>query len=212
MNSNSSTIPYSEACERNKDPILKVIRPYLMAVNRVLEIGSGTAQHAIFFADALPHLRWQTADQEHYLEGIRAQLNNAKLTNVESPLEIDVNQATWLAKPDKYPLVYTANTLHIMSEVEVRKFFTGLNQVIDDDAILIIYGPFCYHGKFTSQSNADFDASLRSRGVGSGIRDFELIQSLAKELNFSLIEDVPMPANNQTLVWQHQSEEKSCES
>lgn len=199
-----TVIPYSEACERNKDPILDVISPFLEKVDRVLEVGSGTAQHAVHFAQAHPHLYWQTADQDDYLEGICAQLDNAKLNNVRRPFALDVNQAQWLPEPSRFPVVYTANTLHIMSESDVRCFFSGLKQVSTDDALLIIYGPFSYGGKFTSSSNATFDASLRSRGVGSGIRDFELIQALANDAEYSLVKDISMPANNQTLVWQYE--------
>lgn len=195
--------PHSEACERNKSPILSVISPYLEAVDRAIEIGSGTAQHAIYFAKEHPHLEWQTTDQNYYLEGISAQLNNARLANVLPPYELDVNQQQWLPEPLRYSLAYTANTLHIMSESDVRSFFSGIGQVLNENAILIIYGPFKYGGKFTSQSNAEFDLSLRSRETGSAIRDFELIEDLANDAGFCLLKDVAMPANNQLLIWQY---------
>lgn len=179
---------------------------FLKAVDSVLEIGSGSAQHAIYFARSHPHLEWHTTDQASYLEGIRAQLKNANLANVKMPVELDVNQQNWLPAPCQYPLIYTANTLHIMSESDVRCFFSGLQQVSDNGTILIIYGPFSYGGKFTSQGNIDFDASLRSSGTGSGIRDFELIKELANNAGFSLVKDVAMPANNQTLIWQYHAD------
>ena len=199
----ATVIPYSEACERNKNSILEHISPFLDSVDRVLEVGSGTAQHAVYFAQEHPDLLWQTTDQSHYLEGIRAQIENAQLANVLLPFELDVNQYKWLPEPRQFPLIYTANTMHIMSESDIRSFFAGIGQVINDKAVLIIYGPFKYGGKFTSESNADFDLSLRSRGEGSGIRAFEWIEILANNAGFSLLQDVAMPANNQILIWQH---------
>ena len=195
-------LPFSAPCERNKDVILDVIRPSLKAVSSVLEVGSGTAQHAIHFAREFPDLDWQTSDQEEYLSGIRAQLANANLNNVLEPLLLDVNQAQWVPNQQRFPLIYTANTLHIMAWSDVCAFFAGLHQVTADKAQLIVYGPFKYGGQFTSESNAEFDESLRSRGMGSGIRDFEAVDELAKASGFKLLIDQKMPANNQCLIWQ----------
>ena len=194
-------IPYSEACERNKAPILEVLSQYFDRAESVLEVGSGTAQHAIWFAAAKPHLRWQTSDQQSYIEGIEAQLALANLSNVVSPILLDVNQDVWAENRTLYDLVYTANTLHIMSETDVEAFFAGLNQVMGDQASLVVYGPFKYAGGFTSESNQAFDLSLRSRGVGSGIRDFEWVNRLAEQQGLCLVEDHKMPANNQCLIW-----------
>ncbi len=200
-------IPFSEACERNKDVILETIKPYLEKVNTLLEVGSGTAQHAIHFSQALSSLQWQTSDQHEYLEGIHAALNNAKLIghgldNVLYPLELDVNQSVWVKSGQRFEAVYTANTLHIMSHDDVEQFFAGLGAITRIGAYLIVYGPFKYQTKFTSESNANFDASLRSRGVGSAIRDFEVVNKLAHAQGFDLLKDYSMPANNQCLVWQ----------
>ena len=194
-------IPYSEACERNKAPILEVLSQHFDRAESVLEVGSGTAQHAIWFAAAKPHLRWQTSDQQSYIEGIEAQLALANLSNVASPILLDVNQDVWAENRTLYDLVYTANTLHIMSETDVEAFFAGLNQVMGDQASLVVYGPFKYAGGFTSESNQAFDLSLRSRGVGSGIRDFEWVNRLAEQQGLGLVEDHKMPANNQCLIW-----------
>ena len=193
-------LPYSAACERNQQPILQVITPYLQKAKTVLEVGSGTAQHAVFFAKAYPELVWQTADQEHYLAGIHAQLKAASLENVLSPIELDVNREDWNTKQQTFDLIYTANTLHIMSEQEVQAFFQGLPIVSDSQTTLIIYGPFKYKGQFTSASNQDFDQSLRSRGVGSCIKNFEEIERLANQQGFELLLDQTMPANNQCLI------------
>lgn len=201
------SIPFSEACERNKDVILKVIERYLRTVDTVLEIGSGTAQHALHFSQALRNVQWQSSDQYSYLEGINAALFNAKkqgmdIENLLSPVELNVNQDVWLESGKRFDAVYTANTFHIMSESDVEAFFNGLPSVCQATSYLIVYGPFKYRGQFTSQSNARFDETLKSRGVGSGIRDFEFVNDLAAKQKFALVEDYAMPANNQCLVWQ----------
>jgi len=206
------TIPFSEACERNKDVILDTIKPYLQTVKNVLEIGSGTAQHALYFSEALPHLQWQTSDQVDYLDGIHAVLDNAKKIdknsdnnkhdNVLPPFELNVNQQTWVNSGECYEAVYTANTLHIMTQSDVSQFFASLHTVTKVGSYLIVYGPFNYDGKFTSISNRDFDSSLRSRGVGSAIRDYEFVNDLANDQGFNLLQDHTMPANNRCLVWQ----------
>jgi len=197
----SQIIPYSEACERNKKVILTVIDPYLKRLKSVLEIGSGTAQHALYFSKENPHLQWQTSDQKAYLKGIESQLANSAVKNVLAPIEINVNQQEWVAGDASYCAVFTANTLHIMSDDDVAAFFTGLPKITKPNAYLIVYGPFKYNGKFTSDSNATFDQSLRSRGVGSSIKDFETLQRLASQVGFDLKVDNSMPANNQCLIF-----------
>ncbi len=202
--------PFSQACERNKDPILDVIRPLLKDLRSVLEVGSGTGQHALCFAQQLPHITWQTSDQAPYLAGINAQIDNAKehnseLSNLLSPIQLDVTQTSWLPESltgQQYDAIYSANTLHIMAWPQVQAFFAGLHQVIRSGTYLIIYGPFKYHGQYTSGSNQNFDQDLRTRGVGSGIRNFEDVDKLAKESGLDLMNDIAMPANNQCLIWQ----------
>jgi len=198
-------LPFSAACERNKDVILEKLSSYLSELSSVLEIGSGTAQHAVHFARAYPGLKWQTSDQKEYIEGIQMQLKYAELDNVLTPLQIDVKQPVWDPSATRYPAIYTANTLHIMNEGDVRAFFDGLPNVMTPDAMLYIYGPFKYNGAFTSSSNQDFDQSLRSRGVGSAIRDFEFIEKQARDIGLSLLHDHKMPANNQLLVFKASS-------
>lgn len=201
----SDVLPFSAACERNKDVILDALMPYIEHCDSVLEIGSGTAQHAVYFAKSQPQLYWQTSDQTQYLEGIELQLKYADVANVLSPIELNVNQAVWQTQGQRYPAIYTANTLHIMSWSDVQAFFNGLNSVTLPNAYLFIYGPFKYDGKFTSQSNHEFDQSLRSRGVGSAIRDFEAIRECAHDAGFEIVSDTSMPANNQLLVWRKSS-------
>lgn len=198
---NSIMIPFSAACERNKEVIGDTIAPYLQTLDSVLEIGSGTGQHAVYLASQFPHLQWQTSDQQEYLEGISAQLNQAHVDNLLPPLQLEVGQTDWAAG-NRYSAIYSANTLHIMAWEKVQALFAGLSAVSNPRAYLIIYGPFKYAGRFTSESNRTFDASLRSRGCGSAIRDFEEVDALAQQADFLLLQDHAMPANNQCLVWQ----------
>lgn len=192
--------PYSPASERNRDPILAVLREHFADREQVLEIGSGTGQHAVHFAAALPHLRWQTSDRAENLGGIRAWLDEAALANTPAPLELDVTQRQWPAQ--RYDAVYSANTLHIMSWPEVELLFARLPEVMTARARLALYGPFNYGGRHTSDSNAAFDASLKASVPHRGIRDFEAVDALARGIGLELLEDRAMPANNRCLVWQ----------
>ena len=190
--------PYSPSCDRNRDPILAVLRDHFMDRNRVLEIGSGTGQHAVYFADALPHLSWQASDLRENLAGMAAWIGEAGLANTPPPLALDV-EAAWPA--GNYDAVFTANTLHIMGWPAVFRLFAGLSAVLAADAKLIVYGPFNYGGQFTSQSNAEFDLWLKARAGHQGIRDFEAVAALAAGIGLDLVEDRAMPANNRCLVW-----------
>ncbi len=190
--------PYAEACDRNRDPILEVLRGHFADRRRVLEIGSGTGQHAVHFAAALPQLAWQTSDLEANLAGIRLWLEEARLPNLPPPLALDVCDP-WPAA--RFDAVFTANTLHIMSWEGVRALFAALPGVLKEDGVLAVYGPFNYGGAFTSASNAAFDAWLKRRSPASGIRDFGAVDALARSSGLTLVEDRAMPANNRALVW-----------
>jgi cyclopropane fatty-acyl-phospholipid synthase-like methyltransferase len=192
--------PFAPACERNREPILAVLRKHFADRARVLEIGSGTGQHAVHFAAAMPSLVWQTSDVADSLPGIRAWLDDAKLANTPVPFVLDVGGDDWPAT--RFDAVFSANTLHIMGWPEVERFFAALDRVTTRDAKLAIYGPFNHGGAFTSASNAAFDASLKARAPHMGIRDVEAVDALAREAGFAMIDDVAMPANNRTLVWQ----------
>jgi|SRR5882724_2071642 len=191
--------PFSSACERNRAPILAVLRTHFADRQRVLEIGSGTGQHAVHFAAAFPRLTWQASDRAENLPGIRQWLDEAALANTPAPLAVDVTADAWPSDP--FDAVFSANTLHIMSWTEVGALFAALPSVTSADAKLVIYGPFNYGGKYTSASNAEFDALLKTRAPQMGIRDFEAVDALAHAAGFALIDDVAMPANNRTLVW-----------
>ena len=192
--------PFSPSCERNRDPILAVLRTHFADRRRVLEIGSGTGQHAVHFAAAMPQLIWQTSDRSENLPGVRQWLDDTSLPNTPPPLQLDVADAVW--PDDPFDAVFSANTLHIMSWPQVQTLFAALPSVTTGDAKLAIYGPFNYDGKYTSDSNAEFDASLKARAPQMGIRDFAAVDALAHAAGFGLIDDVAMPANNRTLVWQ----------
>lgn len=190
--------PFSAACERNRAPILAALRLHFADRRHVLEIGSGTGQHAVHFAAALPHLVWQTSDRAEWLPGVRLWLAEAGLPNTPPPLELDV-RGPWPS--ERFDAIFSANTLHIMGWPEVEALFAGLPAVLADDARLTIYGPFNYGGRFTSPSNAAFDAGLRADDPKRGIRDFEAVDALARGIGFELVEDLAMPANNRCLSW-----------
>lgn len=190
--------PFSQACENNKIPILEVLSKHFSTANSVLEIGSGTGQHAAFFSEQLPHLQWQPTDQQHYISGIEAWRRFSQLKNFLAPLELNVNRL-WPITTS--PAIFTANTLHIMSWQEVERFFAEVKKVLASGGVLCVYGPFNYSGAYTSESNARFDQWLKARDPLSGIRDYEAINTLAQQSGLSLLKDYTMPANNRCLVW-----------
>jgi len=195
-------LPFSEACERNKAPILAVLQRWLGRQGGVvLEIGAGTGQHAVHFARHLPQLGWQPTEQPENLAALAARVALEGSSNLLAPLELDVGQAAWSCGYDSVDAVFTANTLHIVSWPQVQALFRGVGRVLRDDGLLVVYGPFRYGGQFTSHSNAAFDEALRLRDAASGIRDFEAVDALAAAAGLRLVEDCAMPANNQTLVW-----------
>ncbi len=192
-------LPFSDACERNKGPILEVLRAALRESTRVIEIGSGTGQHAVHFARHLPHLSWQPTDRAEYLQDLAARIAAEGPPNLASPVELDVLQEPWPAV--RGDGVFSANTLHIMSWPAVEAFFSGLPRVLEVGGVLATYGPFKYGGRFTTESNAAFDAMLRERDPQSGLRDFEAVNALAEAAGLKLEADHDLPANNQLLVW-----------
>ncbi|WP_109125321.1 DUF938 domain-containing protein [Dyella sp. C11] len=191
--------PNAPSCERNREPILEVLRTHFADRRDVLEIGSGTGQHAVYFAAALPQVRWQCSDREEHLPGMQLWLDEAALPNTPQPLALDVS-GPWPSR--RYDAVFSANTLHIMSWDEVEELFDRLAGVTTDDAKLAIYGPFNYGGRYTSDSNAAFDEWLQARGTHMRIRDAEAVDALAEVAGFDLIDDVAMPANNRLRIWQ----------
>jgi len=195
--------PYSAACERNREPILEVLRVEFANCRRVLEIGSGTGQHAVHLARALPQLSWQTSERPEHLAGIRLWLDEAALPNTPAPIAFDVTQAEW--PQGRYDGIFTANTLHIMAWPEVEALFDRLPGILTEDARLAVYGPFNIHGRYTSESNAAFDASLRERGPHMGIRDLAEVDALAAGAGLRQIADYALPANNRCVIWQREN-------
>lgn len=192
--------PYAESCEQNRDPILAVLQDFFVDRKQVLEIASGTGQHAVYFGEALPHLRWQTSELPGNHAGIQAWLDEARLPNVLSPLTIDLNDDAW-PLAITVDAIFNANTVHIVSWPAVERMFAGIGRVLAPGGLLCLYGPFNYGGKFTSESNARFDVWLKGRDPDSGVRDFEALDRLARFQGLVLQQDVAMPANNRTLVW-----------
>lgn len=193
--------PFSQASENNKHPILNIIKNVFTNTKTVLEIGSGTGQHAVFFGQHLSHLTWQTSDLAINHQAINLWLDESDLDNLEPPVCIDLNEVWTEVKGIDFDAVYTANTLHIIRWSLVVKFFEGIKQNLASKGLVCIYGPFKYQGEFTSASNADFDLWLKDRDKESGIRDMEAILRLANSADLNLLEDHEMPANNRLLVF-----------
>jgi SAM-dependent methyltransferase len=192
-------LPFSEACERNKDPILAVLRNVFATRAQVLEIGSGTGQHAVYFSEHLPHLVWHPTERLAGLEDLGARVRAASRANLRPPAVLEVSQEVWpLRKADA---VFTANTLHIMSWLEVTALFDGIGDTLIAGGVLAVYGPFRYRGAYTSESNQRFDEMLQERDPQSGLRDIEDLRPLARKQGLLLSEDYDLPANNRLLVF-----------
>ena len=195
--------PYSESCVQNRDPILSVIEPLLRDRKHVLEIGSGTGQHAVYFAARMPHLTWHTSDVAENHAGIRAWLDEALLPNTTGPVALDVRDRPW-SVPEA-DAVFSANTTHIMHWESVVALFAGVGSVLAQDGLFCLYGPFNYGGEYTSESNERFDEWLHERDPLSGIRDVDDLDRLARQAGLRLEEDYAMPANNRILCWRKAS-------
>ena len=195
--------PCSESSVQNRQPILEVLRKEFGTAQRVLEVGSGTGQHAVFFAAELPHLLWQPSDLPEMLPGIQAWIDDAGCANVMPPLALDVNDP-W--PESHFDAVFSANAVHIMSWTAVEAMFAGIGRVLEPGGVLALYGPFNYGGRYTSESNARFDQWLRHRDPQSGIRDFDAINALARSHGLQFHHDHAMPVNNRTLVWRRSND------
>lgn len=198
-------LPFAPSAERNKDAILAAVGPYLAGCRHVLEIGSGTGQHAVHMTQALPHLVWQCSDLPGAVAGIAARLESEGNARTPPPLALDVAAPPWPLPasdaPDALDAVFTANTLHIMSFAHVGQLFARVGEVLAPGGVCCVYGPMKYDGAFTTQSNAAFDAQLKDGNPESGIRDFEALDALAKNEGLALADDMAMPANNRLIVW-----------
>ncbi len=194
---------FSQACENNKDPILKVLKARFSDKQHVLEIGSGTGQHSVYFAAALTHLTWQTSDVSDNHPSVLAYGHEANLANWRKPLPFYIGKDAWPATDKPYDAIFSANTAHIMQPEEVQDMFSLIIEHLPRGGVFCEYGPFKFEGQFTSESNQAFDERLREQGYG-GYRDIEELQAWAKTAHgeLGLEEIIPMPANNHLLVWQ----------
>jgi SAM-dependent methyltransferase len=192
-------LPFSAACERNKDPILEVLRIRFADRTRILEIGSGTGQHAVHFARALTHLAWYPTEQLAYLPDLALRVKQEGPRNLRVPTVLDVRQTLWpLRTVDG---MFTANTLHIMSWPEVVALYRGVGAVLAPGGVFCVYGPFRYAGRYTSESNQEFDRVLRERDPNSGLRDIEAVAVLAEQYGLRLDADHDLPANNRLVAF-----------
>lgn len=201
MHMESSRLPRSPACERNRDPILRVLERVLPPRATVLEIGAGTGQHAVHFAGHLPGLTWIASDRLDNHAAIRAWIQHEALPNVRGPVALDVTGDEWPEAP--LDAVFSANTAHIMHWSEVEAMFTGVGRALKPGGTFCLYGPFRYGETHVSESNQRFDDQLRAEDPGMGIRDRHAIERLADTVGLALVEDIAMPANNRTLVFEN---------
>lgn len=197
-------LPHSPACERNREPILAVLRTHFAHCRQVFEVGSGTGEHVVHCARAMPWLSWQASDRLDNVATIGARIDAAGLPNTPPPVTFDVNIKPW--PTGHFDALFSANTLHIMAWAEVERMFAALDGLLAEDATVVIYGPFNEDGAFTSASNAAFDASLKARDPHMGIRDVAAVDRLAYANGLRLVEHVPMPANNRCLIWRRASD------
>lgn len=195
----TTNLPFSQACENNKSPILEKLREIFDAPGNVLEVGTGTGQHAVHFAKAMPHLQWQPSDHPDAVDLCRARIEHAALPNILPVIELDVCTAPWPV--ESFTWAFSANTAHIMAWSEVEQMFRNIGERLPNDGAFCLYGPFNNHGRYTSESNRQFDQYLRARASHMGIRDLEDLIALAESVGLNLAENHAMPANNRLLVF-----------
>lgn len=191
---------FAPAAERNRQPLLEVLSQVLPTTGLVLEIASGTGQHAVYFADSLPMLRWQPSDSSpDALRSIRAWVDDAARENLAMPLSLDVRTTPWPVQ--HADAVLCINMIHIAPWEAAVALFEGASELLEPGRPLVTYGPYRVHGRHTAPSNQAFDQSLRSRDASWGVRDLDELGELATRTGFRLDKRFEMPANNMTLVW-----------
>ncbi len=192
--------PFSAACERNQEPILSVMKQYITKDDRrLLEIGSGTGQHAVYLAPHFPQVEWHPSDVQANLSGMKLWFDETRIPSIRPSLKLEIGKHE-LPKL-KFDIAFTANTFHIMHWKEVKSLIKQFGGRLREGSRVFIYGPFKYNGEFTSHSNAEFDEQLRLRDPMSGIRSFEDVLNAMVKNGFELLDDVEMPANNRMLVF-----------
>lgn len=192
---------FAPSCERNKKPIAAELAKLAIEGASVLEIGSLSGQHACHLVKTLKPASWQPSDVPSNIDTLMLNLQRHGNETIKSPIAIDVAQSQ-LWPTNVFDLIYTANTLHIMSWFHVEQCFKNLPQVCKSGTILSVYGPFKFNGAYTSESNAEFNEWLKAKDENSAIRDFEAVNELANQAGFRLKSNTTMPANNQMIIWQ----------
>jgi len=198
----SSEIVSSPSVLRNREPILNILRQYFLpgTKGRLFEVGSGTGEHAVFFADHFKDITWVVSDVLENHKILKSRIDNSGCINVQGPKLFKVGESDFPKIPLDY--VFTANTLHIMSWKEDKTLLKLLGKRLREGALVFFYGPFKYNGQFTSESNAEFDEWLKGRNASSGVRNVEDIQNLMEKQGFKILKDHEMPANNRLLVYE----------
>lgn len=192
-------LSFSQACENNKGPIGEVLKQCFAGCKRVLEVGSGTGQHALHFAALLPQLVWQASERHAHMAALQARHAAYPRSNLPPPIALDAAMSPW---PNGFDGIFSANTLHIMPWEQGIAFFKNAANACASGAKVAVYGPFNYNGTYTSESNHHFDLMLRQRNAAQGIRGFEQVNDTASAVGLHMLEDYPMPANNRLIVWQ----------
>lgn len=194
----ATNLPFSQACENNKAPIQERLREVFDAPGKVLEVGTGTGQHAVYFAGTMPHLQWQPSDHPDAVDICRLRLDQAALPNILPLIKLDVGTRPWPV--ESFNWAFSANTAHIMAWWEVQQMFRNIGEHLTTGGAFCLYGPFNNQGEFSSESNRQFDQHLRTRASHMGIRDLQDLSRLGREAGLILSEIFNMPANNQLLV------------
>ena len=190
---------FSKSADNNKAHILEQLRICLKSGDHVLEIASGTGQHAQYFSKEIPEIVWQPSDVDLDLYSLRKTLVENGAENLNKPIQLDVSK--WPRLNNTYDAIYSANCLHIINWDYVQSYINGAGENLNPDGLLLLYGPFKYKGKFTAKSNETFNGFLEKTYPGGGIRDFEQVDRLANSAGLTFVSDTAMPANNQFLVW-----------
>lgn len=191
-------LSWSDAAERNSAPIAEVLAQWLPESARVLEIGSGTGQHAVCFAHRLKPGVWQASDRREYLTDLSERIRR-EADQLPPPIELDVVDSPW--PPGPWDAVFSANTLHIMPWENTPVLLESSARVLAAGGLLVIYGPFHDRGRFDTESNRRFDQSLRMRDPAMGLRDAREIAAIAKRAGLRPEAEIAMPANNRTLIF-----------
>ncbi len=199
------TLPFSASADRNKEVIADALQPWFADVSNVLEIGSGTGQHAVYLCRRFPTLHWWPTDRSDNLAAIAQRINESGLDNIGRPFELDVSRAV-PSPVEKFDMAYSTNTAHIMREIEVEQMFSIVGELLGDKGVFALYGPFHYGGVHTSQSNSSFDQMLRQQASHMGVRDKHLLDSFAQASGLQNIEDIDMPRNNRLLLWRRSAD------